>query len=198
MQARSRTAAPDLASVAGGRRGPGGCFRFGCRLVGCAATLGAVVGDLGVGVLGPLRVVRAGEPVELGSRRERAVLVRLALEAGSAVSVERLIEELWGGAAAAGGRGSLQSYVSRLRRVLDPERRGLIELAGGGYRLVVEADVVDALRFERLVGEASRALAANDFERASGLFAEALSLWRGGALADFAYEEWSAPVSVDT
>ncbi|WP_461034528.1 AfsR/SARP family transcriptional regulator, partial [Streptomyces mayteni] len=112
-----------------------------------------------VGILGPLQVTSSqGDAVALGGARLRALLIRLALDAGSPVRGETLAEALWGeGDAAPGDQvNALQSLVSRLRRAL-PEP-GLIVSEPGGYRLAVARDAVDAARFERLAFEGRRAL----------------------------------------
>ena len=76
---------------------------------------------LTIGVLGPLKVRHDGRPLPVPSGKTTELLVRLAVDAGQVVSAERLIEDLWGEAAAATGRNTLQSKVSQLRRALaDP------------------------------------------------------------------------------
>ena len=87
---------------------------------------------LTVGVLGPLEVRRDGRPLSVPSGKTTEVLVRLALDVGQLVSAERLIEDLWGGAAAGTARNTLQSKVSQLRRALDEP--DLIGGGRGGYR----------------------------------------------------------------
>jgi predicted ATPase/DNA-binding SARP family transcriptional activator len=140
-----------------------------------------------VGVLGPLRVQAAGgRTVEVGGARLRALLCRLALSAGQIVTVDALIDGLWGEAAPAGAVNALQSLVSRLRRVL-PD--GAVESLPAGYRLAAE---VDAERFERLVAQGRAAAAEGDPERAATLLAASLALWRGEALVDVADAPFAA------
>ncbi|KAA9165811.1 AfsR/SARP family transcriptional regulator [Amycolatopsis acidicola] len=120
------------------------------------------------GLLGELEVRTAdGEPVAVGGPRPRALLALLLLDAGRVVSTDRLIDGLYGEEPPREAANALQAQVSRLRRKLGGD---LIELTPAGYRLVVEPDSVDVHRFERLIRE--------------GDVAEALSLWRGPALAD--------------
>ncbi|TDC26958.1 AfsR/SARP family transcriptional regulator [Streptomyces sp. 8K308] len=137
-------------------------------------------------ILGPLQVTSAqGEAVGVGGARLRALLIRLALDAGARVSGEALADALWGdrGDAAPGDQANaLQSLVSRLRRVL-PEP-GLVVSEPGGYRLTVEPERVDAARFERLADAGRRALGRGESAAAVGALREALALWRGPALAD--------------
>src|SRR3954447_14672026 len=111
-----------------------------------------------VGILGALEVrADSGEIVAVGGPRPRAVLVMLALEAGRAVPVERLIAGQYGDAPPADATNAVQAQVSRLRRTVPG-----IEFDGGGYRLAAEADDVDALRFEHIAADGRRLLAAGD------------------------------------
>ena len=129
-----------------------------------------------VRLLGPLEVRLGDGPVELGPRKQRAVLAMLALEVGRTVSADRLAEGLWGEEPPASAPKMVQLYVSHLRRALDGN--GSIVTRGRGYELQLPGEDVDAVRFERLVEE-SRAR-------------EALALWRGDALADVAGEPFAA------
>ncbi|MFI9330271.1 BTAD domain-containing putative transcriptional regulator [Kitasatospora sp. NPDC052868] len=136
-----------------------------------------------VGLLGALVLDSGGGPVPVGGPRLRALLARLALDAGRAVRAEELARALWGEETAPGDRANaLQSLVSRLRRVLgDP---ALLGSDPGGYRLAVEADAVDVVRFERLARSGRLLLAQDRPAEAAAALREALGLWRGGALAD--------------
>ncbi|TLG17640.1 AfsR/SARP family transcriptional regulator [Nocardia cyriacigeorgica] len=136
-----------------------------------------------IAVLGPLAVHTAdGEPIDIGGIRLRMLLARLALEGGRAVSVDGLTDGLWGAEPPADAAGALQASVSRLRKAL-PEP-GAVELVAGGYRLGVQAEDVDAFRFEELLGRGRRELAAGKPEAAADTLDAALALWRGPALAD--------------
>ncbi|MFI6504915.1 AfsR/SARP family transcriptional regulator [Nonomuraea typhae] len=135
-----------------------------------------------VGVLGPVTLETAGGPAHVGGARLRALLARLVVDAGRAVRPATLVEALWGEAASAARLHALQSLVSRLRSVLgDP---GLLTSGPAGYRLVVKPDEVDATRFERLARAGRRAHAESRHAEAAAVLREALSLWRGPALAD--------------
>jgi predicted ATPase/DNA-binding SARP family transcriptional activator len=135
-------------------------------------------------LLGPLRAAcDDGTPIDIGGARLRMLLARLALDAGRAVSVEALIDGLWGDQPPADAANALQSLVSRLRRALRPAGAEL-ESGPGGYRLALEARAVDVHRFERLAAEGRRELSAGHDTRAAELLREALGLWHGAALAD--------------
>jgi DNA-binding SARP family transcriptional activator len=119
-----------------------------------------------VRVLGPLEATVEGRAVPLGGAKPRALLAMLALNAGSTVSSERLIEGLWGEDPPATAAKLVQVYVSQLRKALGTGGNGAaIVTRPRGYELQVEPNAVDAGRFERLV--------------ARGAPREALALWRG-------------------
>jgi predicted ATPase/DNA-binding SARP family transcriptional activator len=137
-----------------------------------------------VGILGPLEVWRDGAAVDVGGGRLRALLARLALDAGATVSTAALTEAVWGDDPPADPGNALQTLVSRLRRSLGDG--GLVRQVAGGYRLAVEPDAVDAHRFERLARAGRDAVHAGELERGARLLREALTLWRGPALVDVA------------
>jgi DNA-binding SARP family transcriptional activator/tetratricopeptide (TPR) repeat protein len=144
-----------------------------------------------VRVLGDLEVV-VGDPavdaaVDLGGPKPRTLLALLVAADGRPVTVEHLIDQMWGDDPPARVEASLQSHVARLRRALEPDRavRGpaqRLRTHAGGYSLEVPADAVDARRFAALVREA-RARLATDPAEAEGLLTEGLGLWRGTAYA---------------
>ena len=135
-----------------------------------------------IGLLGPVRAIRLGREIALGGPQKRAVLALLLLEAGRVVPAGRLIEDVWRGSPPSGAAATLRSYVSRLRTALRPD--ALLEGRGGGYMIIVQADDVDAGRFERLVAAGQAALDGGEASAARSRFREALGLWRGRALAD--------------
>jgi DNA-binding SARP family transcriptional activator/WD40 repeat protein len=139
-------------------------------------------------ILGPLEVVQNGEPLVLGAVQQRALLAVLVLHRGVTVSVDRLIDQLWGERAPATGAKTIQVYVSQLRKVLGA---GVIVTERRGYRLEVEPEQVDVDRFDSLVAEGRRALSAGDATLATKLLSSALGLWRGEPLTDFAYERFA-------
>jgi predicted ATPase/DNA-binding SARP family transcriptional activator len=136
-----------------------------------------------VGILGPLEVRDGvGGPVEIAGARLRALVVRLALDAGRPVAARVLIEAVWGDQPPADEANALQTLVSRLRRTLgDP---ALIAQSPAGYRLAIGTDAVDAVRFASLAADGARALRDGDPVTASALLRDGLALWRGPALAD--------------
>ena len=128
---------------------------------------------LAVGVLGPFTVSVDGRPVEVSSPKLRALLVVLAVEANSPVSVDRLAEALWDDDRPEFLRRSLQTHLTRLRSILGPR---WIVTESAGYRLRIEPDHVDALRFARLLNAAAD---ASDRATEHALLVAALELWRG-------------------
>src|SRR5689334_2064206 len=123
-----------------------------------------------------------GTPLDVRGVRLRGLLARLALNAGKPVSVETLVDGLWG--TAAPSANALQSLVSRLRSSL-PVTESSISIQSGpaGYTLTIGPDCVDAQQFEDLVRR-GRALLGSDPEQAYKLLTQADKLWRGEALAD--------------
>src|SRR2546423_9377528 len=93
--------------------------------------------------LGRLGVVDEGEPVALGTVKERLVLAVLLLHANEVVSRERLIDELWGESPPPTAKKAVNVYVSQLRKALTGDGTGPIETAVGGYRFSVESDQLD-------------------------------------------------------
>lgn len=135
------------------------------------------------GVLGPLAVTVAGQPVRLGGLKPRQVLAMLLLNAGRTVSVDRLIEALWEDQPPEGAVNSVQVHVSHLRRVLaDGDVPLLTQLPG--YQLQVRPEQVDLLRFDQLAGQARERATAGSTSEAAEALDEALDLWRGPALED--------------
>src|SRR4051812_36992961 len=105
-------------------------------------------------LLGVVEVVDDGRALPLGGTKQRALLALLALNAPRSVSPDRLIDELWGERPPATATKALQIHVSRLRRALAAD---VIHTRPDGYALVVDADHVDAARFERLLTDAPHA-----------------------------------------
>jgi len=145
-------------------------------------------------VLGPLAVwTDHGEQVTISGRQVRALMADLLVHDGHSVSADRLVEDLWGDTAPADPTAALHVRVSQLRRALagaEPGGRELVASEPPGYKLRAGPDAVDAVRFTTLV---QQALGSTDPRTRTGLLAEALSLWRGPALADFADEEFARP-----
>ena len=156
---------------------------------------------LSVQLLGPMEVHLDGAPVDLGGPQQRAVIAHLALEPGHVVSVERLIDRLWGDEPPRTPLGTLQSYVSRLRRALEPKRAAgapaeVLVSEAPGYLLRVEPAQVDIHRFRSLVDDARTAAAAGDHAGALARLDGALGLWRGPALAGIGADDLVRPIVV--
>ena len=164
-----------------------------------AATSSGAQG-LAFGMLGPLLVTRAGIPLPLGGRQQKAVLALLLAEAGSVVSVGRLADALWGERTPPAFATTVQTYVYHLRGILEPgqARGGVREVLvtdSGRYRLQTANGAVDAQVFERLVASGQALVAAHAYDEASAELSRALGLWRGDVLSDVADYDFVAPVA---
>lgn len=139
-------------------------------------------------ILGPVRVLRGPQEVDVGGGRQLALFALLAVHAGESVSTDRIIDELWGAEATASARRSVQSYVSRLRRSLGEVEGVELESSPGGYRLrVVEPAWVDSVRMEAALaavpaGSPDDTLAAVDC---------AVELWGGQPLSGLEDYGWA-------
>jgi DNA-binding SARP family transcriptional activator len=148
----------------------------------------------GIRVLGPLEVLVGGRPVALGGHQQQAVLAMLVAARGRVVPVERIVAQVWAGDPPPRPLASLQAYVSRLRRALEPDRAPrtparILVSDGNGYALRLPEDAVDAWGFARDVDGAPDA--PEDAEEAAVLLRQALSRWRGAPFAQFADEPWA-------
>jgi DNA-binding SARP family transcriptional activator/DNA-binding beta-propeller fold protein YncE len=139
-------------------------------------------------ILGPLEVVEDGEPVALGTLKERLVLGVLLLHANEFVSRERLIDDLWGEAPPPTAHKAVNVYLSKLRKSLSVAGTDPITTGAGGYRLNVEPKRLDASRMQALVASARKCVAKGELESAAEHFREALSLSRGPTLAGLQLE----------
>jgi YVTN family beta-propeller protein len=135
-------------------------------------------------ILGPLEVFDDGHPVTFGAGRQRKLLAILLLHANEAVSTDRLIEELWNDHPPETAAKALQGHVSQLRKRLGADS---VLTLPAGYVLKLDPAEVDAYCFERLLEEAGR----EPPEIASRKLRDALALWRGPPLADFAYDDFA-------
>ena len=140
-------------------------------------------------ILGPLEIVDDGRTLALTGSKKRALLAILLLHANEVVSRERLLEDLWGERRPETAATALHGYVSQLRKMLEPDSRrdhSVLVTRAPGYELRVDAESLDLKRFQRLAESGKRSLAAGDTETAAAALEEALSLWRGPPLAEFA------------
>jgi DNA-binding SARP family transcriptional activator len=147
-------------------------------------------------VLGPLEVVAGDCPLALGGSKQRALLAVLLLHANEVVSIDRLIDALWGDSPPDTAHKALQGNVLGLRKALEPDRkpdaawRTLVTQAPG-YLLRVRPGEFDLELFEECTAEGRAALQRGDPARAAALLREALGLWRGPPLADVAFEAFA-------
>jgi ABC-type transport system substrate-binding protein/DNA-binding SARP family transcriptional activator len=143
-------------------------------------------------LLGPLEVACDGRALDLGGRKQRILLASLLLHANQPVHRDVLIAHIWGEHPPAGPDHAVDVYIWRLRKKLDPGADGPCVLTQpGGYLLQATQEQVDVARFERLAEDARCLLAAGAAGRAAQGFREALTLWRGAALADFRNEPFA-------
>jgi DNA-binding SARP family transcriptional activator len=153
-----------------------------------AAKLSEVsTGGLEVRLLGPLEVERDGQMLKLGGAKVRTLLADLALHLGETVSMDKLIDDLWGEQPPDSAQHAVEEYVSQLRKKLG--RTALVTQAPG-YALALGAEQVDLTRFAQRAAE-GRALLERDPDTASALLREALAVWRGTALAEFTFEPFA-------
>ncbi|OLF17627.1 AfsR/SARP family transcriptional regulator [Actinophytocola xanthii] len=142
---------------------------------------------LRVEVLGPIRVRLGDAEVRLGPTRQRALFAVLAIRHQHVVAREDLIHAVWGEQAPATAQGSVFTYVSGLRRALEPDRSSrasssVLRSEGHGYRLALDADALDATVFAAHAGTASAAVERGAADEALTVADEALALWRGEPL----------------
>ena len=132
-------------------------------------------------ILGPLEVELGDRPLRALGRRERALLSVLLLNAGEVVSVERLIDGVWGDVPPGSAKHMVHEYISRLRGALGDASQ--IQTRPPGYLVACADDELDARLFSQLVAAARAAAGAGDHARALSDYEQALALWRGDALA---------------
>ncbi|MGD9999196.1 MAG: BTAD domain-containing putative transcriptional regulator [Ilumatobacteraceae bacterium] len=150
-------------------------------------------------ILGPLEIHDDQRgPVPLDSPRLRAVVCRLLIDPGRVVPAESLVTSLWGDDAPPGAAGTVQTYVTRLRRVLEPGRQArgtatVLLTRPSGYAIALDDSDVDAAEMERLVRSGSEALARGDATTAASMLASARAMWRGRPFHDVADAPWALP-----
>src|SRR5262245_20156257 len=136
-------------------------------------------------ILGRLEALVDGRVVDLPSRGERALLGVLLLHVGEVVSIDALIDSVWGERAPASARHMVHEYVSRLRSDLGAP---VIATRAPGYLVEREACELDSVRFAELLRSARSAVSADEPVEALKAYDEALELWRGDALSDLGLE----------
>ena len=138
-------------------------------------------------ILGPFQLEEGGRRIPVEGARQRAVLVSLVLHANEVVPSEQLLMDLWGEDSPRSAANSLQAAISRLRRTLPA---GRLITRTPGYALRIFPEEVDVSQFEQLMSEGREAL-TGAADQAARTLRQALSLWRGPALADFRYEPFA-------
>jgi predicted ATPase/DNA-binding SARP family transcriptional activator len=143
--------------------------------------------ELRFSVLGPVRAWRGDTEIDLGTPQQQAVLAALLLAEGRQVSLDALVDALWGQEPPKTAVGTMRTYVSRLRHCLGIGGAGgvpgMIESAGDGYALPPRSAVLDLNVFLATTRDAQAARNAGEADRAAGLLREALGLWQGVPLA---------------
>ncbi|MDN5860078.1 MAG: AAA family ATPase, partial [Pseudonocardia sp.] len=140
-------------------------------------------------MLGPLEVRDGPRLFDPGKPKQRAVLAALLVNANRVVSMDRLIDALWGADPPPAATGSLQAYIANLRRVLEPDRpprapAQMLVTRAPGYQLNVAPEDLDVATFERLAAHGRALLEQDRPDAAQHALAEALGLWRGRPLAE--------------
>ena len=133
-------------------------------------------------LLGPLEVSVGSAAIALAGRKQRALLARLLLDVNRTVTADRLVDDLWGENVPESAQKMVQIYVSQLRKVLPKDT---LRTRPPGYAIEIDPATIDTVRFERLRLEGEAAHASGNATLAAARFREALSLWRGDALAEF-------------
>ncbi|MEV4347673.1 BTAD domain-containing putative transcriptional regulator [Actinoplanes sp. NPDC049596] len=148
-------------------------------------------------ILGPARVWRDGDEVEISTPQHRALLTVLLIAAGRPVGMAELIDVTWGDNPPGTAVNGIHRNIGMLRRVLEPalaarETGRWLVRGGSGYRLAVDADSLDLLRFRELIEQGRAA-------RSVDPFVEALALWQGspGAGSGPEVRERPAAIAID-
>ncbi len=139
-------------------------------------------------ILGPLEAEEDGKQLAPSGHKARALLALLLLHANEPISADRLLEEVWGDQLPANRAKTLQIHISRLRKSLGADR---LKTGGGGYALAVGDGELDRDRAVSLVERGDRMLEEGDAKTAGAFFREALSLFHGRPLEEFAYERFA-------
>src|SRR3954447_11512667 len=139
-------------------------------------------------ILGPLVVASQDRQLPLGPLKDRTVLGVLLLHANEVVPRQRLIDELWGESPPPTAVKAVNGYVWQLRKALGGNGSCPIATRQPGYLIEVEDGELDAQQFSVLTAEARARASATEFEEASAIYSEALSLWRGRALSGIELE----------
>ena len=145
-------------------------------------------------VLGPVRLLLDGTPVDLGGPRQRRLFGVLVVHRGVVVSTDRLIDAVFDGSPPEAARRTFRTYVARLRRALEVagiDASGILVTEANGYVVPKTAMALDAEEFEEALAAAKDRLTAGDADGAVLGLEEALGLWCGPAYGEFADEAWA-------
>jgi YVTN family beta-propeller protein len=150
-------------------------------------------------ILGSLEVYDDERPLLLGGHQQRALLVLLLLRANQVVPVDEIVDDLWGARPPPSATKSVQALISKLRKLLaepgaeaeEVGEDGILLTRSHGYVLTVVPGELDLHRFQSLTEDGRQALAAGRAGDAAKRLREALALWRGRPLAEFAYESFA-------
>ncbi|MCX5400472.1 BTAD domain-containing putative transcriptional regulator [Streptomyces sp. NBC_00102] len=146
-------------------------------------------------LLGPLEVQRGTEILDLGPPKRRALLLRLLLENGLTVGVDRLCDDLWNGRPPPSAVSSVHAHISRLRMVLEPgrarqEQAKVLRSVPTGYALRLPPEMLDSVQFERALQQAHALAAGGRVGEARQETERALGLWRGTPLMDASHQRF--------
>jgi DNA-binding SARP family transcriptional activator len=144
-------------------------------------------------LLGPLEVSSGETMLDLGAPKQRAVLAVLLVNRGAVVSVDAIVDAVWGDDPPSSVAAGLQAYVSNLRRILRDESTAASPIVrrAPGYVLDVEAAAVDRDVFLRHVVTAREAAAAGSWQKAAEAARGGLTIWRGAPLSEFLDDDWA-------
>lgn len=158
---------------------------------------GDIASIVSVSLLGPFEIQVGTERVPVAGTKQAAILAMLALDARRVVSLDRLIDGIWGEHAPRTVRASVQVHVSQLRRAIAARTSiDVIVTRHSGYMLNVKVGNVDALRFQQLSVEARRLLVDGDAVTAAHLANEALRLWKGDPLNGLSDVAFAGPAII--
>ncbi|WP_117213171.1 BTAD domain-containing putative transcriptional regulator [Allorhizocola rhizosphaerae] len=150
-------------------------------------------GQAEIRVLGPIEVTGPKGTAALAGPRQRTLIALLALQPGTAIPQDRLIDAMWGQRAPRTAARTLHAHIARVRHALDAcGLPGAVVTSGSGYLLDARPGSVDAARFEELATLGRRALADGAVNDAIAQLLGALALWRGPALQDAEATGWGA------
>ncbi|MFH9065049.1 BTAD domain-containing putative transcriptional regulator [Streptomyces coeruleorubidus] len=137
-------------------------------------------------LLGTFRARQHGQDLNVGPPKQLAVLGFLAGRVNESVSIEEILDAVWGTDLPRTAANAVHTYVAGLRCALDLPRGGgtgpcVLASVGGAYSLRMNPEHVDTRSFERRYAEARRLSANGESRLALELLESALDLWRGDA-----------------